>query len=86
MKFLVFATYRSAYSANAIISLNMRLSGDCTVQYANVRERSDGKFVIPAPVTIGEDGNEVMDAALMEYVANYSVEEYNSAWFVDDAG
>ena len=47
--YLVFDSHDEAYIANAVISLNMRLSGNLTVQWAEILEREDGKFLIPKP-------------------------------------
>lgn len=68
--YLVFENYQSAYVANAIISLNMRLSGNTTVQWSEVQERIDGKFVILKP-----------DEKDMNYVVGYTEEEYQESWF-----
>lgn len=56
--------------ANAIISLNMRLSGNATIQWSEIQERTDGKFVIVKP-----DEND------MGYVVGYTEEEYSDSWF-----
>ena len=69
MTYLVFDTYNDAYVANAIISLNMRLNGNITTQWAEIKERLDGKFVIEKP------------NGYMDYVTGYTEEEYSSEWF-----
>jgi hypothetical protein len=63
MEQLVFDTYQAAYIANAVISLNMRLSGNLTQQFATAQERTDGKFVLPVP-----------EVRYMEFVTGYTVE------------
>jgi hypothetical protein len=70
MMYLVFEDYKSAYIANAIISLNMRLSGYATVQWAEIQERADSKFVILKP-----------DAIFMDFIDGYTEEEYQESWF-----
>ena len=67
---LVFNTHGEAYVANAIITLNMRLAGNVTVQWSEVRERLDGKFVIPKP-----------EESVMQYVTGFTEEEYSAEWF-----
>jgi len=47
--FLLFNTYNQAFVANAVISLNMRLSGSVTIGWAEIGETADGKFYIPKP-------------------------------------
>ncbi|WP_353853124.1 hypothetical protein [Dehalobacter restrictus] len=72
---LVFNDYQSAYIANAVISLNMRLCGDITMQWAEIQEREDGKFVIPKPEDI-IDGEKISPSPFMANVPEgYLVEE-----------
>lgn len=61
---LIFNDYQSAYIANAVISLNMRLGGDITVKWAEIQQREDGKHMIPKP-----------DIEFMDNVPNGYVEE-----------
>jgi len=65
MTYLVFKDFPSAYVVNAIISQNMRLSGDVTVQWDQVRETTDGKFVLTKPI----------DDRHMNYVSEYTETE-----------
>lgn len=68
---LVFNSYLDAYIANAIISLNMRLSGNITAEWGLIRERVDGKYVLPCP-----------DQQYMTYVSGYiDIQEYQDDWF-----
>jgi hypothetical protein len=58
---LIFNTYQEAYTANAVISTNMRLSGSITQQWAEPQEREDGKWEIPKP-----------DEQYMQFVTGYT--------------
>lgn len=70
--YLVFDTYEKVYIANAIISLNMRLTGNITIQYETPQQRlTDSKYVIQKPDNVD----------YMQYVSGYVEEEYSSDWF-----
>jgi hypothetical protein len=72
MNYLVFDTYQDAYVANATISMNMRLSGNVTQQWSDIRQRLDGKFVLLEPESLMH----------MQYVQNYiDIQEYSEEWF-----
>lgn len=71
MIYLIFDAYETAYIANATISLNMRLTGNITQQWAEIRQRNDGKYVLLQPAS-----------EHMTYVTGYTdTEEYQEDWF-----
>lgn len=71
MTYLIFNEYEQAYIANATISLNMRLSGNITVQWGEIRQRLDGKFILLQP-----------EERFMDYVTGYTdSQQYSENWF-----
>ncbi|MHB8124634.1 MAG: hypothetical protein ACYDEJ_03155 [Desulfitobacteriaceae bacterium] len=77
--YLVFNTNSEAYVANAIISMNMRLSGNATNQWADIQETAEGQFVLPmeegqTEVVYAEAGKFALlkpDEQHMSYVSGY---------------
>lgn len=77
--YLIFDTFADAFAANAIISMNMRLAGAVTVQWADIQETQDGQFVLPllegeTEVTYVESGKFALlkpDEQYMAYVSGY---------------
>lgn len=49
MSYLVFDDERVAFIANAVISQNMRLSGDKTQQWDDIKPTKEGKFALLKP-------------------------------------
>jgi hypothetical protein len=77
--YLIFDTFESAYVANATVSMNMKLAGAVTVQWADIQETLEGQFALP----LAEGETEVVyvdagkyallkpDEQYMTYVSGY---------------
>ncbi len=77
--YLIFNTFNDAYIANAIISMNMRLAGNVTTQWAEIRGTTEGAYSLP----LGEEQTEKVyveagkfallkpDEGYMAYVSGY---------------
>ena len=70
---LVFDIKDQAEIANAVISYNMRLAGSITQKWAEIRQRLDGKYVIPKPPVAMMKRVDIIDG--------YVEEEYDPSWF-----
>ena len=75
MNCLVCNDYETAYILNAVISLNMRLSGKITVQWGGIKRRDDGKYLLPLSAKM-ENTSSLID--------RFTVEEYKDDWFPHD--
>jgi hypothetical protein len=77
--YLIFDTFGEAFTANAIISMNMRLAGAVTVQWADIQETAEGQFSLPlaegeTEVVYVEAGKFALlkpDEGYMGYVSGY---------------
>lgn len=76
MTYLIFETYQDAYVANAVITLNMRLGGGVSVQWAEPQQRQDGKWILQKP----EQRFMNFVSTIGQY-AGVTEEEYNDNWF-----
>jgi hypothetical protein len=77
--YLIFDSYVDAFTANALISMQMRLSGNQTIQWADIQETAEGQFALP----LAEGETEVVyvdagkfallkpDEGYMGYVSGY---------------
>jgi len=45
--YLIFDSYVDAFTANALISMQMRLSGNQTIQWADIQETAEGEYILP---------------------------------------
>jgi hypothetical protein len=74
MTYLIFSDFQSAYIAKAVITLNMRLSGNVTKEWADIRERTTGDFALLYP-----------EEEHMNYVVGYTdTQEYSEDWFTQN--
>lgn len=80
-KALVYATEKSASRDAKIIAYNMGLDMRQSTAYAEPRKRPDGKWVIPHPNNQSTNATAEAVAAWMEDTDNYTVADWDDAWF-----
>jgi hypothetical protein len=89
--YLIFDMFSEAFTANAIISMNMRLAGNVTVQWADIKETTEGQFALPlaegeTEVVYVEAGKFALlkpDEGYMGYVSGYA-EANLVEWFGEE--
>lgn len=80
-KALVYSTKKSAERDSKIVAYNLGLDMHTSTAYAEPRQRTDGKWVLPHPNNQSENADAETVARWMEDTDNYTVADWDDAWF-----